>query len=198
MVRLFKYLPMATENKAFYDAVTCVLSCALQADSEIQRLAEERKKALEMVDEYPFILVEIIGSSEEALAEKHMASIFLKNYFHDIFMGKTESQIFKSPITLCRLCLGLVDLLRLNFVSIKTMVCKSLSYIAFKGFWGIIDHKIFPMLKSENEEQVYNAVFFLKQCMNYDEFKIGGPLKTNPEYFEVLLTIFQRMLLPQV
>lgn len=41
---------MTTENRPFYDAVTCVLSCALQADSEIQRLAEERIKALEMVD----------------------------------------------------------------------------------------------------------------------------------------------------
>ncbi|KAJ8970023.1 hypothetical protein NQ314_001452 [Rhamnusium bicolor] len=114
---------MATENKALYDAVTCVLSCALQADSEIQRLAEERKKALEMVD-----------------GELNIPLIY--------------------------------------------------------GFWGLIDHRIYPMLKSENEEHVYNAVFFLKHCMNFDEYKTGIPFKTSPEYFEILLTIFQKILGP--
>lgn len=51
---------MATENRPFYDAVACVLSCALQADSEIQRLAEERIKALEMVDGEIFVYISII------------------------------------------------------------------------------------------------------------------------------------------
>ncbi|KAJ8911055.1 hypothetical protein NQ315_015109 [Exocentrus adspersus] len=178
------------DNRPFYDAVTCVLSCALQADSEIQRLAEERIKALEMVDDYPFTLVEIIASSEEALAEKHMASIFLKNYFHDIYTGNRQNEILQNPLSLYKLCGSLIDLLRLNFVSIKTMIAETLSYIVYKGGWAIIDHRICPMLKSNNEEHIHNVVFFLKQCMSCESHI--APFKCSPEYFELLLSILQR------
>lgn len=74
------------QRTALKDAVTQILSCALQPDNEIQRLAEERKKALEMIDDYPFILIEIMQSNEEALAEKEMASVFLK-LFRGFFLG---------------------------------------------------------------------------------------------------------------
>lgn len=39
-----------TQKSALKEALTEILSCALEPNSEIQRLAEERKKALEMTE----------------------------------------------------------------------------------------------------------------------------------------------------
>lgn len=41
---------MSTQKPALKNAITQILSCALQPHSDIQRLTEERKKALEMTE----------------------------------------------------------------------------------------------------------------------------------------------------
>lgn len=120
-----------------------------------------------------------------------MASVFLKNYFHDIYTGNRHNEVLENPLQLYRLCGSLIDLLRLNFVSIKTMIAETLSYIVYKGGWAIIDHRIHPMLKSHNEEHIHNIVFFLKQCMCCENYI--PPFKCSPEYFELLLNILQRV-----
>ena len=41
---------MSSQKPALKNAITQILSCALQPHSDIQRLTEERKKALEMTE----------------------------------------------------------------------------------------------------------------------------------------------------
>ncbi|KAB0800378.1 hypothetical protein PPYR_06118 [Photinus pyralis] len=69
-----------------------IISGLLSSSSELLNVAEERKKAMEMMEEYSILLIEILLAHDEAAEERQMAGILLKQCIYS-FWWKTANDM---------------------------------------------------------------------------------------------------------
>ncbi|KAF5285289.1 hypothetical protein FQR65_LT13279 [Abscondita terminalis] len=81
---------------ALKDALLEIISCMLSPNTDLRGVAEERKKALEVTEEYAIHLADILLTAEEALEERQMAGILLKQYIRNHW---TDADEFVPPAT---------------------------------------------------------------------------------------------------
>lgn len=180
---------MSSAKPELKNAIVQILSCALQPNSDIQRITEERKKALEMTEDYPFILLEIIQSEDEAHAEKLMAATFLKNYFSD--SHGPNSLKLNADLTQ-KLCEALLELLAYQNDAIRSMICSSLEILVvheYPNFFTLTNNKIIKYLLSENVSGVKGATQFMRSLgVNYSRF-CNETMYFPTEHIEPLLNV---------
>lgn len=180
-------LPIRTP---LYEAITCVLSCALESDNEVQKLANERKKKLEHVEEYPLVLCEVIGSEEEALAERQLAATFLKNYLEELFLRHRENPAFFHTGMGSRIALKLLGYLD-NSVNLKQMISYNLALLLALGHWDTLTLQLNDMIKSEDSRAIYNAVFVLSQAIDSNFFESRSDITVDHHWFNVFREVFK-------
>ncbi|XP_044256182.1 uncharacterized protein LOC123006080 [Tribolium madens] len=181
---------MSGQKPALKNAIAQILSCALQPHSDIQRLTEERKKALEMTEDYPFILLEIIQSKEEAYAEKLMAATFLKNYIADSYGAKEFVAL--NPNLRQKLSLTLIELLSHENDVIRQMVLSSLELLVvneYPNLFSVINNKVMSYLLSENMLEVTGAIQFMRGLGCNQRVFCSENMYFPPEYIEPLLNV---------
>lgn len=182
---------MSSSKPELKNAIVQILSCALQPHSDIQRITEERKKALEMTEDYPFILLEIIRSEDEAQAEKLMAAIFLKNYFTDS-RGPTSLKL--NAELKQKLCEALLELIVYENDAIRSMISACLGMFAvneYPKFFTVVNNKIIKYLLSENVCDVKGATQFIMSIGNNYKMFCNATMYFPTEHIEPLLNILQ-------
>ncbi|XP_076262169.1 importin 9 isoform X2 [Rhynchophorus ferrugineus] len=180
-------------NKSpIFEAITCCLSCALQPDSELQKANNDRLRKLEVIEEYPLTLCEIIGCNDEALAERHLASVFLKNYLEQIFLHKRECSFFFEKGHGKKIALMLLNHLEIPHTNLKIMVSYNLAILLAIGFWDVLTLQLNEMTQSKNPETVNNAVLVLAQVIDRHFFESDTNFRVEHHWFNVLLDVFKR------
>ncbi|XP_060516153.1 uncharacterized protein LOC132695724 isoform X2 [Cylas formicarius] len=158
---------MSSEKKdPLFESITTVLSCFLDPSSEAQNAASEKKKILEVVDEYPLVLSDIIAS-EEAFPERQLASVFLRNYVGVIYKkaqsgSVTNMGLFQKDIGK-KLCFNLLEILSTVAEPIKNIVCGSLAMLCAIGFWPQVNPLVLNMLNSGNAHSIDIAASLIKE-----------------------------------
>ncbi|XP_030756431.1 uncharacterized protein LOC115882495 [Sitophilus oryzae] len=183
--------PVSEDRSPIYDAVTCALSCALQSDSDLQRINAECIKKLEVVDEYPVVLCQIVGSNDEALAERHLAAVFLKNYLEDVLINKREWPGLYEKQYGKKLCQMLLNHLSITHSNIKIMVSYILAVMLGLGFWDSLTIELNDMTRSDNTETVNDAVLVLAQAIDKKFFEEVPTFRVEHHWFKVLLDVFK-------
>lgn len=153
---------------ALRNALLEIISCMLSPNSEDRRIAEERKKALEVTDEYALHLLEIVLTAEEALEERQMAAILLEQYvrnhwseLEDEFVPPQASEFVKGKIKSI-LPMGLSDLSGKVRNHIAYILANIASY-DYPDDWSTMDQSVFSRIDLDGTSNCLGIIAFINE-----------------------------------
>ncbi|KAF5288381.1 hypothetical protein FQA39_LY15471 [Lamprigera yunnana] len=150
---------------ALKDALLEIISCMLSSNTELRGVAEERRKALEVTEEYAVYLTDILLTAEEALEERQMAGVLLKQYIRnhwievDDFVPPPVSELVKQKLK-AALPNGLCDIIG----KIRNTSSIILVYIARSDYpfnWPNMIKDILSKLDPSDENTAFGILSFI-------------------------------------
>lgn len=141
--------------------------------------------------EYPLVLADIIGCSDEARSERHLASVFLKNYLKGILAHENQNPALRERGYGKVLALRLIEEMTITDPPIRRMVIECVVMVLGMGFWNSSAVLINNMIQSQDITQVTNAVEILHRVINVEYYQEGTDrCGFAPHWFDVLLNVF--------
>lgn len=129
------------------------------------------------------------------MAERHLASVFLKNYLEQIFLNKRECPFFFEKGYGKKISLMLLNHLEIPHTNVKIMVSYSLAILLGVGFWDVLTLQLNQMTQSKNPETVNNAVLVLAQVIDRNFFESNTNFRVEHHWFNVLFDVFKRVII---
>ncbi|XP_017774184.1 PREDICTED: importin-9-like [Nicrophorus vespilloides] len=174
-------------EKNIKNNILTVISGLMCDESDLRKVSEDRRKALEFTEEYPIQLIDIMMDFGEHIEERLMSSILLKQYIVAYWPSEDKSLGLPvvSPDTKEKikkfLPVGIGDSNR----QLRQSTAHIMAHIAALDYpdrWPNMMNLVQQMLQSASTEVIEGAVLFLKECLPYDIVKQLGPTLFNCLY----------------
>ncbi|KAH1023203.1 uncharacterized protein LOC109538000 [Dendroctonus ponderosae] len=175
-----------------YDALVQIMNSVMGGDTDMQKKAVDKLNQVQVLEEYPLVVSQIIGTEEENIHVRELAAIFLKNYLDEI-LNHTQSNcaLFHKSFGKS-LTLQLIDFLADSSLPLKECLAACIAKLLCLGFWADATILLNDMVKHDDEEDISNAVLVLNKAI--DNPYLGNHEYTIIEYhwFDVLLDVLKR------
>ncbi|KAK5639682.1 hypothetical protein RI129_012174 [Pyrocoelia pectoralis] len=150
---------------ALKEALLEIISGLLSSSTELLNVAEERKKAMEVMEEYPILLTEILLTEDEATEERQMAGVLLKQCIYS-FWWKTAADLppILSDSVKQRLRSLLPNGLKSTSSVVRNSCASSLLHIGKSDYpfvWPDMVNNIVSKLDSVDENTCSGILYFL-------------------------------------
>ncbi|XP_066248441.1 importin-9 [Euwallacea similis] len=186
-----------TSKSPLHEAVTCILSCVLQGHNRMLKKTIDKMQKLQVIEEYPLVLSEIIDAHDEPKDERLLAAVCLKNYLD----GYLNQQYKNSALFTKGYGNTILQLLFQNINNqspvIRETIATNIALLLTIGFWDEGTIVLSNMLESQDPIQICNAAHILNKAIDEQYIKNDDRPMFLP-WFGRLLDVLKMTHLPSV